>query len=78
MAQWTRRQVIGTTLGVASAAAAAFVWNLHQHLPARDPAAEDRFRRAQDVLLAGNGNSVLTSAGVGRRAGRTRPVYPWR
>jgi pimeloyl-ACP methyl ester carboxylesterase len=58
MAQWTRRQVIGTTLGVASAAAAAFVWNLHQHLPARDPAAEDRFRRAQDVLLAGNGNSV--------------------
>lgn len=58
MAQWTRRQVIGTTLGIASAALATLVWNLHQHLPARDLDAEVRFRRAQDRLLAGNGNIV--------------------
>lgn len=58
MAQWTRRQVIGTTTAVAGASIAAYVWNLHQHLPTRDPAAEDRFLRAQDRLLAGNGNSV--------------------
>lgn len=58
MAQWTRRQVIGTALGVASAVAGTFVWNLHQHLPARDPSAEEKFRRAQDLLLAGNGNTV--------------------
>ena len=58
MAQWTRRQVIGTTLGVASAALATFVWNLHQHLPDRDLDAEDKFRRAQDRLLSGNGNIV--------------------
>jgi pimeloyl-ACP methyl ester carboxylesterase len=58
MAQWTRRQMIGTTAGVAVASLAASVWNLHQHLPARDPGAEERFLRAQAVLLAGNGNSV--------------------
>ena len=58
MARWTRRQVIGTTLGVGSAALATFVWNLHQHLPARDVNAEARFWQAQDRLLAGNGNSV--------------------
>jgi pimeloyl-ACP methyl ester carboxylesterase len=58
MAQWTRRQVIGTTAGVAVASLTAYVWNLHQHLPARDPGAEERFLRAQDLLLAGNGNSV--------------------
>jgi hypothetical protein len=58
MAQWTRRQVIGATGGAAVASIAVYVWNLHQHLPARDPGAEERFLRAQDSLLAGNGNSV--------------------
>ena len=58
MAQWNRRQVIGLTAGVAVASLSAYVWNLHQHLPARDPAAEERFLRAQNSLLAGNGNSV--------------------
>ena len=58
MAQWTRRQMISTTAGVAVASLAAYVWNLHQHLPARDPGAEARFLRAQDLLLAGNGNRV--------------------
>ena len=58
MAQWTRRQVIGTGIGVASASIAAYVWNLHQHLPPRDPAAEERFRQSQNYLLAGNGNTV--------------------
>ena len=58
MAQWTRRQMIGTTAGVAAASLAAYVWNLHQHLPARDQVAEERFLRAQDLLLAGNGNRV--------------------
>jgi pimeloyl-ACP methyl ester carboxylesterase len=58
MAQWTRRQVIGTTAGVAVASLATYVWNLHQHLPARDPGAEERFLRAQAVLLAENGNLV--------------------
>ena len=58
MAHWTRRQVIGSTVGVAVASITAYVWNLHQHLPARDPGAEERFRHAQDMLLAGNGNSV--------------------
>ena len=58
MAQWTRRQVIGATAGVAVASLSTYVWNLHQHLPARDPGAEERFLRAQNLLLAGNGNSV--------------------
>ena len=58
MAQWTRRQVIGTTAGVAVASLTAYAWNLHQHLPARDPGAEERFLRAQNLLLAGNGNTV--------------------
>jgi pimeloyl-ACP methyl ester carboxylesterase len=58
MAQWSRRQVIGTTAGAAAASLAAYAWNLHQHLPARDQGAEERFLRAQDVLLAENGNSV--------------------
>jgi pimeloyl-ACP methyl ester carboxylesterase len=58
MAQWTRRQVIGATGGAAVASIAVYVWNLHQHLPARDPGAEERFLRAQDLLLAGNGNCV--------------------
>ena len=40
------------------ASLAAYVWNLHQHLPARDPGAEERFLRAQEELLAGNGNTV--------------------
>ena len=40
------------------ASLATYVWNLHQHLPARDPGAEERFLQAQDLLLAGNGNSV--------------------
>ena len=58
MAQWTRRQMMSTTAGVAVASLAAYVWNLHQHLPARDPGAEARLLRAQDLLLAGNGNRV--------------------
>ena len=58
MAQWTRRQLIGTTAGVAVASLAAYVWNLHQHLPARDPDAEERFLRAQALLLAANGDRV--------------------
>jgi pimeloyl-ACP methyl ester carboxylesterase len=58
MSQWTRRQVIGTTAGVAVASLAAYVWNLHQHLPARDRDAEERFLRAQELLLAGNGNRM--------------------
>ena len=58
MAQFTRRQVIGATTAAAAAAITAYVWNLHQHLPARDPSAEERFLRAQNSLLAGNGNSV--------------------
>ena len=58
MPQWTRRKMIGTTIGVASAAAAAYVWNLHQYLPARDPGAEERFRQAQARLLSENGNRV--------------------
>jgi pimeloyl-ACP methyl ester carboxylesterase len=58
MAQWTRRQVISATAGVAVASLATYAWNLHQHLPARDRGAEERFLRAQDLLLAGNGNSV--------------------
>ncbi len=58
MAQWTRRQMIGAAAGVAAASLTSYVWNLHQHLPAREPAAEQRFLRAQDLLLAGNGNSV--------------------
>ena len=58
MAQWTRRQMMSTTAGVAVASLAAYVWNLHQHLPARDPGAEARFLRAQDLLLAENGNRV--------------------
>lgn len=61
MAQWTRRQMIGTTAGVAVASLAASVWNLHQHLPARDRGAEERFLRAQDLLLAANGDSVHSS-----------------
>ena len=61
MAQWTRRQMIGTTAGVAVASLAASVWNLHQHLPARDRGAEQRFLRAQDLLLAANGDSVHSS-----------------
>ena len=61
MAQWTRRQMIGTTAGVAVASLAASVWNLHQHLPARDRDAEERFLRAQDLLLAANGDSVHSS-----------------
>ena len=58
MAQWTRRQVIGTTAGFAVASLATYVWNLHQHLPDSDPAAEEKFLKAQDQLLAGNGNRV--------------------
>jgi pimeloyl-ACP methyl ester carboxylesterase len=58
MAQWSRRQVIGTTAGVAVASLSTYVWNLHQHLPARDPDAEERFLRAQNLLLASNGNGV--------------------
>ena len=40
------------------ASLAAYVWNLHQHLPSRDPGAEEKFLRAQEEVLAGNGNSV--------------------
>jgi pimeloyl-ACP methyl ester carboxylesterase len=58
MAPWTRRQVIGTTAGVAVASLTTYVWNLHQHLPARDRDAENRFLRAQDLLLAKGGNGV--------------------
>ncbi len=58
MVQWTRRRMIGTSVGVASAALATYVWNLHQHLPARDLNAEDKFRRAQAQLLSENGNKV--------------------
>ena len=58
MTQWTRRQMVSTTAGVAVASLATYVWNLHQHLPARDLDAEERFLRAQNLLLAGNGNSV--------------------
>ena len=43
------------------ASLAAYVWNLHQHLPARDRGAEERFLRAQDLLLAANGDSVHSS-----------------
>lgn len=58
MARWTRRQVIGAAGGVAVASLAAYVWNLHQHLPARDPGAEEKFRRAQELLLVGSGDRV--------------------
>ncbi len=58
MAQWTRRQVLGTTAGFVAASAAAYVWNLHQHLPARDVGAEERFWQSQNLLLAGNGSRV--------------------
>jgi pimeloyl-ACP methyl ester carboxylesterase len=53
-----RKMILGGVAVGAAAGAGAYVWNLHQHIPPRDPAAEDRFRRAQDRLLAEGGNTI--------------------
>ena len=58
MAQWTRRKVVVAGAGAVAGAVTAYVWNLHQALPARDPLAEDAFRRAQERLLTENGSRV--------------------
>ena len=65
MAGMSRRGAIVGAAGVVAAAAAYKMWGLHQSLPPRDPGAEERFRRAQEVLLAGNGGKI--QAGMANR-----------
>jgi pimeloyl-ACP methyl ester carboxylesterase len=53
----------GLLYGVASAtvvavAGGSYLYNLHQHIPPRDRAAEDRFRKAQEALLASSGGKI--------------------
>jgi pimeloyl-ACP methyl ester carboxylesterase len=54
----SRRKAIGGTVAVVAAAAATSLWRLYQTLPPQDPAAEERFRKAQDALLAQSGNTI--------------------
>ncbi len=56
MASLTRRQLVaGATGAAALAAGGTYIWNHHQSLPPRDPAAEERFSQAQHRLLQENG-----------------------
>jgi pimeloyl-ACP methyl ester carboxylesterase len=49
-----RRKALQAAIGLGAAAGVYRLDQLHHTIPPRDPAAEERFRRLQDALLAGN------------------------
>ncbi len=58
MTDRSRRGLLWGLAGVAVAGGAARVWWLHQSVPPRDPAAEERFRQSQAALLAQDGGRI--------------------
>ncbi len=57
----SRRKLLLSATGLASAAGAYALFQSNHTLPPDDPAAEERFRQLQDALLASNGVPAISS-----------------